>query len=715
MQRWIGRQQSGSEANAPPPPTVNPTVVVYAPAGGAGPIALVDVARARAGGSDEAVIVERAGAGVRVRQGLRAEVGLADRDRPQRLEAQCVLGVVCAGEGAFFALCVTESDEVIRRNVLGAGTVRNIRRVAFTPLDTQSAFVLDNSRSAEPSLPSKIVAQLRSDLEDERGFFFSDSLDMTATLQRQADAARAGGEAGLHARVSDPRFYWNAQMLHPFAVAGVDEPWLSPAMRGHVGCCEGRMCDNRLAYAAILISRRSCEHAGTRYHTRGCNDDGHAANFVETESALVVVRMPGQQPPPQQQPPPPSGPWRASWVQVRGSVPLFWSQSGMQYKPKPVMHRTAAQNVAVLQRHLSRASRAYGEPICLLSLLSTQPSSDEAELAQKLKETCEAMGAERASGAPPPPRACCLPFDFHAETRGGKLNAVYTFAQRELVPSLQRLGCSPGLPPFFVVPRPGEAPAAMQAGVVRTNCLDCLDRTNVVQHCLARLVLAQMLQRARIDMAGMHGGSEAGAWEAECARAADGVQKLWTDNGHALSLQYAGTASLKSSMLKGGPEADAAEPEQRSRLTAAAGLASSLASRVTDGANSLQRYYVSNFKDDVRQQTVDALLAPLPGMGAYVRALPTGASTSGGQPPPPVLRLLVASWNVNGKGPKEDGTQAVIDWLRCAYPAGGQSEPPDVVVFGMQVGPRAARGRPPRAATRGSPGARAGHIAMRAC
>jgi hypothetical protein len=39
-----------------------------------------------------------------------------------------------------------------------------------------------------------------------------------------------------------------------------------------------------------LISRLSCERAGTRFNVRGVNDDGAVANFVETEQ--VRVRSP---------------------------------------------------------------------------------------------------------------------------------------------------------------------------------------------------------------------------------------------------------------------------------------------------------------------------------------------------------------------------------------------------------------------------------------
>ena len=40
---------------------------------------------------------------------------------------------------------------------------------------------------------------------------------------------------------------------------------------------------------ACLISRLSCERAGTRFNVRGTNDDGHVANFVETEQVYSVL------------------------------------------------------------------------------------------------------------------------------------------------------------------------------------------------------------------------------------------------------------------------------------------------------------------------------------------------------------------------------------------------------------------------------------------
>ena len=59
------------------------------------------------------------------------------------------------------------------------------------------------------------------------------------------------------------------------------ENWLVRMMCGgveirtlYVGAKQARAC---------LISRLSGERAGTRFNVRGTNDDGHVANFVETE------------------------------------------------------------------------------------------------------------------------------------------------------------------------------------------------------------------------------------------------------------------------------------------------------------------------------------------------------------------------------------------------------------------------------------------------
>jgi hypothetical protein len=50
---------------------------------------------------------------------------------------------------------------------------------------------------------------------------------------------------------------------------------------------------------------------------------------------------------------------------------------------------------------------------------------------------------------------------------------------------------------YFVVNQTGEI-ERQQTGVFRTNCIDCLDRTNVVQNLFAKRILEKQLQQYNI-------------------------------------------------------------------------------------------------------------------------------------------------------------------------------------------------------------------------
>jgi hypothetical protein len=80
-----------------------------------------------------------------------------------------------------------------------------------------------------------------------------------------------------------------------------------------------------------LISRRSRFRAGTRYFRRGIDHEGHVANFNETEQLLLVE---GPTTPGAQRPAVDEYATKLSFVQIRGSVPLFWAEvNTLRYKP----------------------------------------------------------------------------------------------------------------------------------------------------------------------------------------------------------------------------------------------------------------------------------------------------------------------------------------------------------------------------------------------
>jgi phosphatidylinositol 4-phosphatase len=65
----------------------------------------------------------------------------------------------------------------------------------------------------------------------------------------------------------------------------------------------------RDAVTVTLIARRATHRAGTRHWRRGADAAGDVANFVETEQ--IAETSSGE---------------AAAFVQLRGSIPLAWSQ-----------------------------------------------------------------------------------------------------------------------------------------------------------------------------------------------------------------------------------------------------------------------------------------------------------------------------------------------------------------------------------------------------
>ena len=103
-----------------------------------------------------------------------------------------------------------------------------------------------------------------------------------------------------------PSFVWNLSLLQDFLAQNVSPRWFVPVIQGY---CASESSKRFLTkpIEVTLISRRHVARAGTRFHSRGVDEDGHVANFVESE--LIVN----------------SGQTVFSHLQIRGSVPLFWS------------------------------------------------------------------------------------------------------------------------------------------------------------------------------------------------------------------------------------------------------------------------------------------------------------------------------------------------------------------------------------------------------
>lgn len=204
---------------------------------------------------------------------------------------------------------------------------------------------------------------------------------------------------------TDNRFFWNRMLFTHLMRFGVDTQfWLLKALNGSVEI-RTVYAGSRQAKTAI-ISRLSCERAGTRFNVRGTNDEGHVANFVETEQVIYIDND------------------ITSHVQTRGSVPLFWEQPGVQVGSHKVkLSRGFESSASAFDKHLSMMKARYGN-LAIVNLLGTSligSKEGEAMLSNEFQRH------HKHSIYHDTPHVV---FDYHQECRGGNMSALSKLKHR---------------------------------------------------------------------------------------------------------------------------------------------------------------------------------------------------------------------------------------------------------------------------------------------
>lgn len=358
-------------------------------------------------------------------------------------------------------------------------------------------------------------------------FYFSwsstvEALDITLCAQRRSKT-----------NITDNRFFWN-RMLHIHLMRfGVNcWHWLLKIMCGsveirtvYVGHRQGR---------AVIISRLSCERAGTRFNVRGVNDDGNVANFVETEQAIYMENE------------------VTSYLQIRGSVPMFWEQPGVQVGSHKVkMSRGPESSESSFDKHLMYIKERYGHQ-AIVNLLGTSligSKEGEAMLSQLFQS--HHRKTQHHEDVPH------IVFDYHQECRGGNLKNLNKLKAKVDV-------CLKAFSFFFAN---NDVVLNEQRGTLRTNCLDCLDRTNCVQTFFGLQILNNQLELLNLQDK-----------QQIVSRFEEVFRQMWVNNGNEISKIYAGTGAIQ-----GG-------------------------SKLMDGARSAARTIQNNLLDSSKQEAIDVLL-----------------------------------------------------------------------------------------------------------
>jgi len=137
------------------------------------------------------------------------------------------------------------------------------------------------------------------------------------------------------------QFIWNRIFFSKFDKSENTNLFITHVIAGSVRIKPVWLGQHKATLA--LISRLSVNRAGTRFKTRGVDDNGHVANFVETEQLLVY----------------PDGS-KSSFIQIRGSIPVFWGQPGFNYgqhdivftRKNPLVQEDRECNKRAVKKHL---------------------------------------------------------------------------------------------------------------------------------------------------------------------------------------------------------------------------------------------------------------------------------------------------------------------------------------------------------------------------
>lgn len=470
---------------------------------------------------------------------MRTAWGCQHNQRP--ISAYGILGFVRFHEG-YYLLLITKRA---RCAFIGQHLVYTVTGTAMVPVqqtDTtassssgggggsvnsgSSSGASGTSGGSRPRHPlEQRYVKMFQNIDLTRYFYFSYSYDLTRTLQYNQTAPRFCGGADVDVEHDEPlpdwqtvgatgdaerqqyafrscsrqRFVWNAFLLKPMAGV-VQRDWTIEVVHGFVSQSNVSIF-GRPVYVCLL-ARRSTRYAGTRFLKRGANFAGDVANEVETEQIVH------------------DGPRASSFVQMRGSMPGHWSQD-IGKMPKPPIGLDLSDPFAqTAGRHFERLLRHFGAPVIVLNLVKMRERRrHESILTEELVQSVRYLNQFLA----PAQRIRYVHFDMARKSRGGgNVMAKLAGIAGRIV---QRTG-------FYFEDAVAEQ-RSVQTGLVRVNCVDCLDRTNTAQFAIGKCALAHQLSRL-----GFLRPPAMLEFDSDCVTM---LESLYEDHGDTLALQYGGS------------------------------------------------------------------------------------------------------------------------------------------------------------------------------
>ncbi|KAJ3414686.1 phosphatidylinositol-3,5-bisphosphate 5-phosphatase [Chytridiales sp. JEL 0842] len=355
--------------------------------------------------------------------------------------------------------------------------------------------------------------QAFSQVDLSKNFYFSYTYDITQTLQH--NMARLGESTFSY----NEMFIWNYYLLR-LGLPSVNSQWALPIIYG-------------------FVDQSKIPVLGHNIYTASTNEGmkGYVANDVETEQIAYDANTTSFHLPHGRYGEKPA---YTSFVQHRGSIPLFWSQETAQLQPKPPIEINSVDPYfSASALHFDNLFSRYGAPVIVLNLIKSKESTPREsilldEFTQSIAYLNQFLPAEM--------KIRYIAWDMARASKSESHDVIEILEElAEEVMSTTGFFHS-GAEPYINALRresdicvSGNANRILgrrQNGIVRTNCIDCLDRTNAAQFVIGKCALGhQLYALGVISQPSIPFDSEA----------ANLLNAMYHDHGDTIALQYGGS------------------------------------------------------------------------------------------------------------------------------------------------------------------------------
>ena len=378
-------------------------------------------------------------------------------------------------------------------------------------------------------------------------------------------------------------FVWN-HFLRQNAFKSLKENsgWCTPVIHGFIDQANISLYGQSIYLT--LVARRSRYFAGARYLKRGANDEVCAIELLTSTKiaglrckrgrdradrvpalATTSFHSPGAHIY--------TNPSYTSFVQHRGSIPLFWSQEVAQLSTRPPIELNVVDPFfKAAAMHFDQLFQRYGKPITILNVIKAKERVPRESIL--LSEYTQAINYLNQF-LPECDRLRHIAWDM--------ARAAKTSRNQEVTDMLEQISKDVVLSSGFFhngyLEGDKEKRMTLQQGICRTNCIDCLDRTNACQFVIAKRALGYQLHALGVLE------HPSVSFDTDAVNL---LTEMFQDHGDTMALQYGGSQLVNT-------------VETYRKIN-------QWKSHSRDLIESIRRFYSNSFVDAQRQEAINLFL-----------------------------------------------------------------------------------------------------------